>query len=286
MVRIKTILKVIYGEFSRRFSIYNNWLLGKRYNVSFLELNKVFFGAPLLFKALKKVRITKEKYENLIIHFKNIRDPLYFPREMKRQSLYQVITESFYPDNWHYYNKEGTTVGKDDTVIDCGAAEGLFSLLIAKNCKKVYVIEPLPRFIEVLKLTFKGFYNVEIIPFALSDKVGKTHIISNNISSSLTRLGRGKAITVTTIDKLFYEKKIPISYIKVDIEGYEIKMLKGAYKTIKKNNPKIAITTYHNKSHALWISRYLKKINPQYFIKLKGIDHKYGTSIMLHAWVE
>ena len=91
---------------------------------------------------------------------------------------------------------------------------------------------------------------------------------------------------VTTIDNLFYKKKIPLSYLKADLEGYEIKMLIGAYQTIKKYKPKIAITTYHEKEHASWIANYLRQIDPQYRVKCVGLENKWGVPVMLHAWVE
>ena len=106
------------------------------------------------FRALKRPTIY------LILRFNNFDYPLYYPKEMNLRSLYVVITESLYANNWHYYQIEQTQVGPEDVVIDCGAAEGLFSLLTAGKCKKVYIIEPLPAFVELLKLTFYKMNNV------------------------------------------------------------------------------------------------------------------------------
>jgi hypothetical protein len=105
------------------------------------------------------------------------------------------------------------------------------------------------------------------------------------ISSSLAG-PRKEAITIKmdTVDNLFFEKRIKIDYIKADLEGYEVEVLRGASKTIKSSNPKIAITTYHRNEHAYEISRFLKSINPKYKIKLKGLN-ACGSYVMLHAWV-
>jgi hypothetical protein len=54
------------------------------------------------------------------------------------KSLDQVIVKSFYKTNWHYYEIKETKVKGDDTVVDCGVAEGLFTFLISNRCKQVY----------------------------------------------------------------------------------------------------------------------------------------------------
>jgi predicted LPLAT superfamily acyltransferase len=92
-------------------------------------------------------------------------------------------------------------------------------------------------------------------------------------------------VRIDTVDNLFFKRGIKIDYIKADLEGYEVEMLRGASKTIKSFSPKIAITTYHRYDHADKIVRLLKDINPKYKIKLKGL-HANGTYVMLHAWTD
>jgi hypothetical protein len=123
----------------------------------------------------------------------------------------------------------------------------------------------------------------------VSNIIGEALLVANGIASSIipTNLHNyEKTIKVTTIDKLFYEKQIPITYIKADLEGYELKMLEGARNTITTYHPKIAITTYHEVGHAKWITDYLREINPNYRIKIKGLEQTWGAPIMLHAGVD
>ena len=63
-------------------------------------------------------------------------------------------------------------------------------------------------------------------------------------------------------------------------------MLNGAKNLIREYKPKIAITTYHNKDHYILISDFLKNINPNYRIKLRGIEGNYGSPVILHAWID
>ncbi len=274
------------GSVNRRLQILKHWLLGRKNGVGFPELIKAVIDKTCGPKALLKIRSIDETDEHIVVYFHDFDYPLYYPKSFDITSLYQVITESFYPDNWHYYEIEQTKVGSSDIAVDCGAAEGLFSLLVAKRCNKIYAIEPVPKFIESMNLTFAGFDNVEILPVALSDQGGEATITGSDISSVLGGSGNGTRVKVTTLDALFFDKNIPLSYIKVDLEGYDFTALKGASNIIKTHAPKIAITTYHKKEHAGLISDYLRDINPNYRIKTKGIEERFGMPVMLHAWVE
>ena len=135
--------------------------------------------------------------------------------------------------------------------------------------------------------TFENMSNVEIIPVALSNEPGNACMNDNDLTSTVKLHGIETEMTtkLETIDNLFYNQNRPITYLKADLEGYEIKMLEGAKKTITEYLPKIAITTYHDPDHAVLITNYLKEISPNYKIKTKGIEKLTGTPIMLHAWV-
>ena len=59
------------------------------------------------------------------------------------------------------------------------------------------------------------------------------------ISSQIVNEESGAKIAINTIDNLFYEKDIKITYIKADLEGYDLKALQGASKTIKNTVQKL-----------------------------------------------
>jgi len=142
------------------------------------------------------------------------------------------------------------------------------------------------QFIDSLKTTFKNHINVEILPYGLGDKSSIGYINIADVSSTVTyEQSDGQVpIKIETIDNLFFNQGIKINYIKADLEGHEINMLLGAEKTIKAYKPKIAITTYHAANHAKEIENLLKKYNPEYKIKTKGIEERAGAPVMLHAW--
>ena len=266
-----------------------DWFSGKKYGTSFVNLLKIILSPPTSLKrrirSKKMIRQIKETEKYYIVYFKVVEHPLYYPKNMPLEALEHVISELCYDFDDHYYEINETKVGTDDVVVDCGAAEGLFSLLIEKRCKKVYVVEPLPDYLDSLKLTFENSENVEIIPYALGAKTGKGILSNENMCSSIITSGEGVNVEISTIDDLFYKKGIRISYIKSDLEGYDLAMLKGAENTIKQYHPKIAVTVYHKPDDGREIEEYLKRINPKYKIILKGVYYNPFKNYMLHAWM-
>jgi FkbM family methyltransferase len=202
---------------------------------------------------------------------------------MDLDALYLVALQLFDPCHWHYYESPETPVAADDVVVDCGAGEGLFGLLVARRCRAIYLVEPLPDYIVVLKQTFSRFQNVTILPIALSDHSGQGYLAEDGVGSRLSDAKQGLAVKLMTLDSLFYDNDQPISYIKGDLEGHEMQVLAGAQNTIQRYRPKIAMTTYHRREHAQEITDYLKAVDPAYRVKLSGLPHH---SVMLHAWVE
>jgi FkbM family methyltransferase len=268
---------------NRRIEILKYWISRSNTNVKLFDLLNVIFGKKIKNKAKKYISDISKTEQYYEIKFKDISKTLFFPSSMPLSSLYQVIEESMNPKDWHYFEIPQTIVEKNDIVIDCGAAEGLFSFLVSLKCSKVYAIEPLPLFINALTKTFDQVSNVEIVPMALSNVSGTGYLSNNGIASMVSEKGE-IPITLQTIDNLFFEKGKIVNYIKADLEGFEIQMLEGAKNTIMHNKPKIAITTYHNKDHAKQIEKILKEFNPAYNFITKGIEPWSGGPVTLHAW--
>lgn len=261
-----------------------HWLAAAEKRASFKEVLGFTFNLPFALKGKRKVEYLEKEGEYYKVQFTNLHHPIYWPADIDLKHLYQVAAEILYPQNWWNYEIDETRIGKNDVVLDCGAAEGLFSLFVAPRCKKCYAVEPLPKFISSMLRTFQDVPKVEILALALGREEGTLRLSENGIMSQIGDEG-GVAVTLTTVDRLFADSDEKITFIKADLEGYEVQMLEGAREVLKRHNPKLSITTYHNEKDAQLTVQLIKDTNPKYNIKQVGIEDRFGTPIMLHAWI-
>lgn len=278
-------LSIIRQRLGRRWDILLHWLGGTRNGEKLWRVLAECASLPASWRARLRIRKIQKDSGFLVVHFRGLGDPLYFPIEIDVVQLYQVIAELMYRGNWHYYEIPQTRVLPDDVVADCGAGEGLFSLQVARRCRKVYAVEPLGAFVAAMRRTFADLGNVEVVPCALGDREGEAIIGEAGIASGLVAVGRGPRVKVSTLDAMFVRRGVELSYLKADLEGLEMELLRGGRETIRQFTPKIAITAYHRKDHAESIAGFLREIDGRYRIRLKGIHQPTGAPVMLHAWV-
>jgi FkbM family methyltransferase len=210
--------------------------------------------------------------------------PLYLPHDADRYMLNQIVAEQLEPWMWHRYEEPETRVEPGDVVFDCGAAEGLFTLLVHDRARQVVLFEPDEQFAACLARTFAAAENVMVVRSALADREGDRFLSDEGISSHLTDDAAGRPVPVTTIDAYCAASGVVPTYIKADVEGSERAVLAGARNTIREHKPRIAITTYHLPGDHAALRDMLRGLRPDYRVRVKGIEHLWGQPIMLHAW--
>jgi len=167
---------------------------------------------------------------------------------------------------WHYRLQENPkeisfiieNAGSGDTLIDIGANKGGFLFwMINKAGSKGRVIGFEPQnFLYFFLKTFyseKKYLQVTIEPYALSDKEETaTMIIPENGKSSSpgasihftlqdSPSARLEKVQTTTLDNYCILNKVKPALIKIDVEGHELKVIKGAFKTLETYKPKIIL---------------------------------------------
>jgi len=230
---------------------------------------------------IRRMERTPDGWE---IEIEGVAGTLFAHTAVSRDSICQSLFEQLYPWHWHFYQIPQTKVAESDTVLDCGCAEGMFTFLNAATARRIVSFEPLPDFLDGLQRTFRGNPRISIVPAALGERRQTAYLKRAALASSITLEKTDTEVAITTIDDYCRDHPCEPSYIKADLEGYEIHMLRGAANTIKRFRPKIAITTYHAASHAREIEEFLKDLIPSYRVLTKGIAPDFGTPMMLHAW--
>ena len=138
-------------------------------------------------------------------------------------------------------------ITSDSNCIDVGCHKGEILDEILKHAPngKHLAFEPIPTFFEALKKNYQD--KATIYPYALSDKKGSTtfHFVKNAPAYSGIKK-RDYAVESPDIEKIQVEMiplddLIPADYqphfIKIDVEGGEFGVLKGAQKTLEKSKP-------------------------------------------------
>jgi FkbM family methyltransferase len=136
-----------------------------------------------------------------------------------------------------------------DLIFDIGANCGVFSAacLISAHSVRVVAVEPDPVTFKVLESNLRD-YNSIVINKAVSDTAGTAELLIPNrgratstivtVGSSTQMGGIRSAIRVetTTVDDLVAEYGPP-ALIKVDVEGAEALVIRGAEKTLTEHSP-------------------------------------------------
>ena len=140
--------------------------------------------------------------------------------------------------------------------IDVGSHKGEFlSYLLKLKHKKIYCFEAQKDIFKILNRKYKKNKKIELFNIGLADKKATKFFYINKISSSSTFskskntfFSRFKKFVLNSdnfyekkyqiktqrLDSYFVNKKIDNMFLKIDVEGFELNVLKGAKKLISK----------------------------------------------------
>jgi FkbM family methyltransferase len=149
-------------------------------------------------------------------------------------------------------------------VADVGANIGYFTLLSAKLVGAqgvVHSFEPTPKVYALLlrNVDVNGFQNVQVHETALADYVGEARFFcypnrsdQNSLRQLTGETSRVLDVRVTTLDALFADSSRKLSFIKIDVEGAEFSVLKGARRLLASHRPLVLFeVSHHQQKHGV-----------------------------------
>lgn len=169
-----------------------------------------------------------------------------------------------------YFDLYALHYSDDEVFVDAGSFDGRTSLNFINYCggkyKHIYAFEADPKNISKIEKTFLKINDahdkLDIIPKGLWNCQDTLKFNScGDMGSSLNKLGLVDT-TVTNLDDELGDNVV--TFIKMDIEGAELKALQGAEKIIRGQKPKLAISVYHKMSDIFDIPDLLLQYNPEY----------------------
>jgi FkbM family methyltransferase len=183
--------------------------------------------------------------------------------------------------------------------VDAGAYDGdsVEKFILTRHAfTKIYAFEPGPRQFFDLKARIKRLSldraldpdAIELINAGLGD--GEYSASAGTASGQMTNLavgynsaGAGVTLRIVSLDSFMKER--PVTFLKVDVEGMEMALLKGARSTILRDKPKIAICVYHYPTDIPEIANYLTGLVPNYQFALRHHSQQFMETV-LYCWTE
>lgn len=172
-------------------------------------------------------------------------------------------------------------------VIDCGGYIGdtvsLFCQQKKDQIEKIVSFEPdLNNYMKLANNIKK--YNVEIstYPCAVSNRIFFSKFVEGTGSGLMSDAGTINVLAVTIDETLI---NFNPTFIKMDIEGEELKALHGARKTIEQSKPDLAICVYHNVNHMWDVPLLLNSWGLNYRYYLRNYN-AYSMETVLYATYE
>jgi len=204
-------------------------------------------------KGLKKYSLMKDLQNYVIEHAKSDF------AEVNGHKMYLGPKDSLKLSVHGVYEKLETdwvkqTIQKGDIVLDVGANIGYYTLTFAKlvgDTGKVFSFEPELFNFNLLQknIEINNYKNVVTENVAISNNVGTTKLYLSNIRTGMHRIYPSHfcsedfvKVKTTSLDEYFKDNEFgdKISFIKMDVEGSELGVLKGM-KNIFETNRKIKI---------------------------------------------
>ncbi|KEC73152.1 SAM-dependent methyltransferase [Rhizobium leguminosarum bv. phaseoli CCGM1] len=129
--------------------------------------------------------------------------------------------------------------------VDVGAHVGLWSRVMALAFEKVTAFEPLAAHVACFERNIQD-PRVALHPVALADKAGELRFAADIINSGNAAVAEsGEPVTALTLDS-FRLKGIDL--IKIDVEGFEVPVISGGEKTLKREKPAVIVEQKPNGS--------------------------------------
>ena len=143
--------------------------------------------------------------------------------------------------------------------------------------KKIFLFEPSAKNINAARKRLSSYHDIDFVQLGLSDSVGSLWFNPDAGSASAVSAEGSERILVTTLDSYIDER---VTFIKMDLEGWELKALHGSAQHIAEDRPAMAISVYHNPSDYWQIYEYVIGIRDDYDVYLRHYTEGWSETVM------
>lgn len=165
-----------------------------------------------------------------------------------------------------YLDKSFISCTKDEVFVDCGAFFGKTTDEFIRqfgNYKHIYAYEPSQDNIQICYNNLKKYSNVTVR--------------NSNIGEKRSNFGN---VQITSLDEDIHE---PITFIKMDMNGFEVPALLGAKRHIQNDFPKLAVCSNHIISGIWEIPRLIDTIHSGYRFFIRHYEISQNSNTVIYA---
>ena len=249
------------------------------------------FGLPSVYETASAYRAsTLERIDDFIALENRLAD------QASRETLYGMllfrltydrsnINDIFFGTAEEYFSdsKAGKTfvLGDNEYFCDCGAHQGtiIARFLGATDWKYdgIAAFEPdRKNFRALQKYCLLPLKNLKFVNKALSNQHETLRFVETGTMSSYVSDNGNVSVDTTRLD----DELDRLTFLKMDIEGYEARTLRGGANLIQKFRPRMAIAAYHYATDMLDIVNTIDELAPGYCIRLRQHFNFYYDSIL------
>lgn len=212
--------------------------------------------------------ISKEVYENVIkfrMTFKcdYTKKAVKLSLEQGIQDFDEVITRNF---------------TKNTSFYDVGGFDGQSTLDFIQNIsryKKIYFFEPDPQIIEATKERLRDYDNIEFLQAVVGNRTcNVSYAAIGGGAGRVSESGR-QSVPMVILDDFVHDSD---SYIKLDVEGFELSALEGCEKAIRRYKPMLSVSVYHKPGDMHILIRKVLSWNPNYKVYLRHYTETYADT--------
>ena len=273
---IKDKLLVNYKDIEKSLFVFDGYFLENKTIKYYLNNKEIIEGC---YNALEDEK-SKELYNNLL-KYRYIRDPKLINDLYENRS--ECYLDKIFIDNY-----------QDGLYIDAGSYNADFITTLANKVSidnsRFYIFEPNKVFYNQIKINLDKKINYEIFNVALCDKdatmefmqipSSTSHIIDKKYNAYKNTVDKNDIATIKTnkLDTIIKEEKVV--GIKIDIEGSESSMLKGATKIIKRDRPILLLSIYHKWDDLFKLQNYIMSLNLNYKFYIRHYSLSVAKTIL------
>jgi FkbM family methyltransferase len=168
----------------------------------------------------------------------------------------------------------------EEVFVDAGGYDGDTTEEFCKrypDYRSVALFEPSAINMAAARRRLAGQRDIRFIAEGISDQPGVLWFNPDAGSASSVSSAGASSITVTTLDVALTS---PVTFIKMDLEGWEMQALAGSVRHIREDHPKLAISVYHSAADFWRIPAFITGIRADYNLYLRHYSEGWSETIM------